>query len=321
MGSKAGSIALSILKALTKFLLLLLAAIVLAYGVLAMLSFLISPPRGDRRRAEVKYNLHNIQLAVERYAVDHDGAYPPYLIGGAPKYAAHFDELGGATAFDDPQPCADIAQVADPLLREGYLDEYPRNPFVRTSPKPFTVHKAQLHDPYWPPGGDPLRNGTAEAQRLGTRFGADCRTMGQVLGDPRYQLAGGLPGSPVSAEACAGVMYPYWDIWAMTKPKPFLPGEFFYRGTGPVIYPPSAAGAATAVPGGMAPGMFETDSYILGVYGGWRDKGQDVLGSFGNPYWIPGDDPSQVQDLPPMQGGQGIPDAVIMTLSSGSDTQ
>ncbi len=166
------------------------AVLVVVLLIVAVLRPNLYVPRDSARVAETKQNLHIIQCAAERYARDHGETYPPYLIGGAAKYAAHFDELGGAKAFDDPQPCADIAQVADPLLREGYLDVYPRNPFVRGDPKPFDVHKAQLRDPYWPAGGDPLRNGNADAQRLGTRFGADCTKMGQVLGDPRYQLAG-----------------------------------------------------------------------------------------------------------------------------------
>ena len=50
------------------------------------------------KEAEVKANLHNIQLSVERWAVDSEGPYPNYLIGGEPKYAATVIESASAGA-------------------------------------------------------------------------------------------------------------------------------------------------------------------------------------------------------------------------------
>ncbi|MGH8104218.1 MAG: type IV pilin protein, partial [bacterium] len=34
------------------------------------------------RESQVQSNIHVIQLAVERYAVDNDGSYPKWLLGG-----------------------------------------------------------------------------------------------------------------------------------------------------------------------------------------------------------------------------------------------
>ena len=54
----------------------------LAFVFFAMCAPVIIRPHGRAREAEVKQNLHAIQLAVERYATDHDGQYPRYLYGG-----------------------------------------------------------------------------------------------------------------------------------------------------------------------------------------------------------------------------------------------
>ena len=52
------------------------------------------------KEAEVKANLHNVQLSVERFAVDTEGSYPQYLIGGEPKYAQQVSSQS-ASAFGD----------------------------------------------------------------------------------------------------------------------------------------------------------------------------------------------------------------------------
>ncbi|MHA2636228.1 MAG: type II secretion system protein [bacterium JZ-2024 1] len=78
------------------------------------------------RETQVQSRLHTIRTALERYAVDNDGNYPYWLLGGdwsdwdvsqyAPVYCPNL-----------PQPCAD----GDALIMYGYLAHYPQNVFVR----------------------------------------------------------------------------------------------------------------------------------------------------------------------------------------------
>lgn len=116
------------------------------------------------REAEVKQNLHSIQLAVERYATDTEGNYPYFLYGGDTRfnfgthcsvaglsgsnyigYLNPFDMFNlNLTGLTPPQWCYqslnnDWTQLKDPNLSagfgdaleyEGYLPKYPGNPFV-----------------------------------------------------------------------------------------------------------------------------------------------------------------------------------------------
>jgi general secretion pathway protein G len=113
------------------------------------------------KEAEVKQNLHSIQLAVERYAVDEDGNYPFFLWGGTAEM-----NIGSVNAYNPPSrtgpfgPWGDdivhpfdmfhlstetwdyndatwteIEQgtvqspFGDTLAFEGYMPKYPSNPF------------------------------------------------------------------------------------------------------------------------------------------------------------------------------------------------
>ena len=114
------------------------------------------------REAEVKQNLHSIQLAVERYATDQEGLYPYFLYGGDTRFnigtglgvAGHyywnfnppvphpFDMFW----LDLPQPAWVYSRLAqwqdlladdlysgfgDTLSYEGYMPKYPGDPFIQ----------------------------------------------------------------------------------------------------------------------------------------------------------------------------------------------
>jgi len=115
------------------------------------------------REAEVKQNLHAIQLALERYGVDAEGDYPYYLYGGEANFnmgsasGVTTSGYGGAfylgkpiNVFDmfalswpDPTWCYSKANwsdmknnpdnlqssFGDSLEYEGYLPKFPSNPF------------------------------------------------------------------------------------------------------------------------------------------------------------------------------------------------
>ncbi len=160
----------------------------------------------EARRTEAKAKLVEIYKAVESFATDNDG-YPEYLLGGS------------ASVNDEAARNPSLA--SDPLLKQGYLTEYPRNPFAVSH-----VVKA-TQEQY----NDPFRPGT-EQSRFGVRFGKDYCLMGQVLADFRYPK---LPGQEMvrifGIDCYSDTEYPFYDIWpaGAHKPKQFLPGEFFYK--------------------------------------------------------------------------------------------
>jgi type II secretion system protein G len=65
------------------FTLIELLVVIVIIGILAAIALPNYIKAKDKaKEAEVKSNLHNIQLAIERFAVDYGGTYPEYLIGG-----------------------------------------------------------------------------------------------------------------------------------------------------------------------------------------------------------------------------------------------
>jgi hypothetical protein len=244
--------------------------------------------------SDTKQNLHEVQVALERYAVDHNSSYPLYLTGGEGRWAAQVNIFGKRVIFSDSEHCPDIRGLADPLSREGYMPAYPRNPFARAASKRMHVFQAQLGWPLSPAGGDPLRNGCAAARLLGTRFGADCGLMGNVLPDKRYPywIYGAPDGKTEQRHTWADVEYQLWDIYAGEKPKPYLPGEIIYRSTASPNY------------------------YRLGAYGSRKHKGQDVLSSTGDPYG----DNQTLSGEADRKAANGIPDAICIMLQGGVET-
>lgn len=113
------------------------------------------------REAEIKQNLHSIQLAVERYATDADGNYPYYLYGGDTRFneGTHMAIAGQYMwVFPEAQHPFDMfylnlpadqwcyarvgswqdllssdlqAGFGDTLAYEGYMPKYPGNPFCQ----------------------------------------------------------------------------------------------------------------------------------------------------------------------------------------------
>jgi hypothetical protein len=231
--------------------------------------------REKAKQAECKANLHSIQLAVERFGVDHRAVYPPYLIGGEARYTdSQFPQDS-----DVVQTCTGKAQLCDPLLREGYLEAYPGNPFVKQwKPNMYSIQGAQQVPLTMPENMGPqdmLSNGTQECQAGGTRFGAKYDVMGQVLADPRYPQwdQGDKSGAPQPSYADAG--YTMWDLAEQPEYSWSMPGEFFYKSSGTItIQNAMAHGYGAHAP--LAPE--QVTAYMLGVYGEAKAKGQDVIG-------------------------------------------
>src|SRR5512141_2722844 len=88
------------------FTLIELLVVIVIIGILAAIALPnYIKVKEKAKEAEVKANLHNIQLTVERFAVDTEGAYPNYLIGGEPKYAQQVNTGASSNAFLNVTKC------------------------------------------------------------------------------------------------------------------------------------------------------------------------------------------------------------------------
>jgi prepilin-type N-terminal cleavage/methylation domain-containing protein len=97
------------------------------------------------KEAEVKQNLHSIQLSLERYSTDNEGLYPFYLYGGDAlinigtvwaRYGKYYGgwSTNGRNPYDNFVYGTDRnVPMGDALIFEGYMTKYPKNPFTGDS--------------------------------------------------------------------------------------------------------------------------------------------------------------------------------------------
>ena len=234
------------------------------------------------KEAESKAALHNIQIALEGFAVDGNGVYPEFLIGGdnaAKKLKYTQNHQANAQYIETNQ-----AMSPDVLIRQGYLSTYPVNPFLSNT---VAVQKLQAGV------GDPLRSSRIDGRIMGTRFGPDCNLMGQVLCDTRWPTRQILDPDdliPVVVDNWTNIQYDFYDVWLGRMQRPYLPGCFFYKSIGEILPHGNQSNTETTVEIGgqvaLIPKDIRTEAvhpvaitdYMLGVWGGFRTKGQDVLG-------------------------------------------
>jgi len=268
------------------FTLIELLVVITIIGILAAIALPNYIKAKDKaKEAEVKANCHTIQISLERYATDHSGAYPNYIMGGDTR---GWDERSGCRALTMP-PSEATRPPRDPLIHYAYVYSYPDNPFIDagegiTSVIAWTGASLDLGD------GD-------------IRFGWTGELMGNTLDDPRflftgynqptrlqytlYPVSGAYLGilnnrSPNSFYCMGGL--PQWERngggASNTEGeaiKAFWPGQFFYRCSGDffVANRLNVSGAEYENIWGWP--YMRVNKYILGGYGSPRTSGLDVI--------------------------------------------
>ncbi len=268
------------------FTLIELLVVITIIGILAAIALPNYIKAKDKaKEAEVKANCHTIQIALERYATDHSGVYPNYILGGDTR---GWDERSGCRALTAPDD-EDHKPPRDPLIHFAYVYSYPDNPFIDpgegiTSVISWTGASLDLGD------GD-------------VRFGWTGEVMGNCLDDPRFLFTG--PNQPTRLQwtllpvpaAYLGILnnqspnsfycmggLPQWvrEGHGLSDPdagsiKAFWPGQFFYRCGGDffVANPINVSGAEYEWIWGWP--YMRVNKYILGGYGSPRTDGMDVI--------------------------------------------
>lgn len=241
------------------------------------------PPHS--REAEVKANVHTIQVAVERYYTDH-GEYPAYLLGGSRDiwnlWHERMDGYMDCEMADGRIASNDL--VNDPLIELGYVSEYPSNPFVdvRRGQEIITLTSYRAVGDIL---GDP-------------RFGLDGRHMGMGLDDPNW-FCGAIQPDPAGwseIETRRTLDQGYWMRVLDEFQRPgtsgyylfggrgipesgnivftFWPGSFFYRS----LASQESEGCVLNGRYGPSTGVRESyHHYILGGFGSERTQGLDII--------------------------------------------
>jgi type II secretory pathway pseudopilin PulG len=270
------------------------------------------------REQQAKDNLGQIKQAIDRYYSDW-GEYPPILLGGSNESWSRFYARGGD------------ARITDPQIRNGYLAEYPKNPFTSDT-QGLQYLTMTGGDTNVPGSGDP-------------RFGMFGTGMANIVDDPLWLTTkAGEYASTINRSGSAQI-FNYGSFGGVRDDqgkaiRRTIPGCFFYRATSDKF----DLGEGT----GRNPTRrdFVVDKnylYILGVFGGSSTKGMDLIRvEGGGEYRKPAGFKYAVDMLvPEVFGGgaqtlnpyfpyvdgdafifgspDGLPDGIILVLTSGAD--
>ncbi len=295
------------------FTLIELLVVITIIGILASIALPNYIKAKDKaREAEVKANVHAIQIALERYAVDHGGQYPKMIWGGDEKGWMPIVDVGCRTMWPDEHEPFDgsnenvAAPPFDPLIHLAYMRSYPRCAFLNDGEGLSTIIRWTAPSPCVLGDGDP-------------RFGFAGEIMGNILEDPRYlwkKLPAGqivltrirncfldeattyyvgmvnnrTPANPFYA--MGGI--PEWERFTSDVSsgiatsnvesgitlKAFWPGEFFYRSGGTYLFQQNFLIDTLTNPNLRYIWDFRytrTDRYFLGGYGSMRTDGIDII--------------------------------------------
>ncbi|MCH7472730.1 type II secretion system protein [bacterium] len=295
------------------------------------------------KEAEVKQNLHAVQLAIERYAVDSQGSiYPMILMGGdwTDTYVVWQKWVDDQELLDPDQITnpnrrdrwrAADTDVGDSLVMEAYLPSYPGNPFI--SRKSDTLLPEIFHNPSLFTGlSDIVARvvGGRQSDKMFEVFGPNWVTQNpsiagdsyvhHIFNNPKYDTVGDAFKNPVGG-------------WASASGNTVLTGSFSYW--------PRQGSERENIAAFPIMSSGNPMGYTLAAYGSVRTKGQDVYNRNGNykgrwrtetcdtdcpgggifPNDIPclcgsGDPPTRLANN---GGSDTILDGVVITLDSGVD--
>jgi len=300
-------------------------------------------PTLEGREAEVKSNLHAIQIALERYAVDTGGFYPLMLYGG--DATDTFAKLGAPDNPDTGQsyymPPDEPGYRAfpgdsDALIQFGYLAQYPTNPFVDPERGKIVTN--------------PGENGFGPLEYHFTTIGISrVNIWSQPFDRSLYYVrrsVGGRDGN-LMWDVSEGQRHPPWPIivvpeperhWSgFTNPEPargeprerfrddyqfwLTPGNFYYyaifEGNGSY----SAFAETSIGPDRARPMSGPVIGFHLCAYGDIQDPGLDVYNLWGDfaerSLRSVNDQNVTTAATMPYVGPDGRRDGVVMVLDSG----
>lgn len=236
--------------------------------------------RHKAKEVEAKSNLHTIQIAVERYNIDHH-EYPAYLLGGDTQGWLAWHERN-----DEEEPTWEEPSnnwVCDPLLKWNYMTSYPQNPFINPDDRSIIIDATSFIDNPGPGDGDP-------------RFGYRGNIMGMGLDDPNFfenahpdlpysrietkrtldrgkiENPEGFPRRHPAEGELAGLYYNWGgriDLNGRTVIA-FWSGNFFYRSAVDILL-------TEGWPYPNANGQGHRTRFMLGVWGSSSNEGKDVI--------------------------------------------
>jgi len=234
------------------------------------------------KEAEVKQNLHAVQLALERYSVDSPGNIYPLVVNGGDwtdqnvVWQIWLDDQDNLSTADISNPIRRNEwrpaglDVGDSMVMEAYMPSYPGNPFI--TQKTDTILPFIYHFP-WTAGGefpDSRYIGGRESDKMSEIFGpAGLINVQSFIGDafvhhiynnPPYDYEGDMFKDPNNVGG----------DWTDPSGNRFLTGNFAY-------YPRAGTDIAFPITGSGDP-----VGYSLAGFGSVRTKGQDVFNRVGD---------------------------------------
>jgi len=305
-----------------------------------------SGARGDPREMEVMANIHTIQVALERYAVDSGGIYPLILYGGdwtdsfVTSQTHDYEDSSGNIQKGVSEYPGDV----DVLIEFGYLSQYPRNPFaprrgVETmqllcTPSKYNLPQLEKRVSIWADIPMPIHGGPDRSKQLVDR------QVGGEFNDLMWDVSEGQRHSPfpivVVPEPDPNAPDNYYHYVNPTNPsnikqKKFRNNHLFYQLPGNFYYYAvfSEAGGYTAFEkeNPSLPIRSEPVGFCLVGYGKINNPGKDTYNIFGDyPYRSLGTSnaPEPLRENDDVQsmysvyaGSDGRSDGVIIFVGGG----
>ncbi|MFH1513977.1 MAG: hypothetical protein ABIG42_00810 [bacterium] len=254
--------------------------------------------RMKAREAEVKSNIHGIQIALERYGVDSGGIYPLMLYGGSPDDTFTVSRNFQNVRKDDSE-YSEFEGDVDVLLEFGYLFQYPVNPFqpkrnierhgkLISQPAQYNLPQLDNRIAIWsnhiePSHGDPDRSKQLVEREVG---GIDGNLMWDVSEGQRHSpfpivlVPDPDPNAPINHYHYINPKTEEGSIPAYKEDHLFfhLPGNFYYYAT----FNTKGGYASIENTESLNPRATQVIGYNLAGYGVRRNSAQDVYNIFGD---------------------------------------